>query len=240
MVSKTNELALEKLIEKVLTGTCREKITIDDLSKVKEQSEKYVALDNHGYQVGKTPNFNKQFAIDEQYFWQFLQATQKEELEKLQRSGNDWQRKIIERFDRLIKKYGLLHLLKKGLSVDNAHLKLSYPAPLASSSESVKKNFTQNIFSCTRQVTYSTTNPLEEVDVVLFINGLPFATLELKNPWTGQTARYHGQKQYRNDRDPSQTLLQFGRCLVHMAVDMDDVYMTTKLAGKNTFFLPFN
>ena len=62
----------------------------------------------------------------------------------------------------------------------------------------------------------------------------------MKNPWTGQTARYHGQKQYRNDRDTSQTLLQFGRCLVHMAVDTDEVYMTTKLAGKGTFFLPFN
>jgi type I restriction enzyme R subunit len=89
-------------------------------------------------------------------------------------------------------------------------------------------------------VRYSLTNTLEEIDLVLFINGLPFATLELKNPWTGQTARYHGQKQYREDRDIAQPLLQFGRCLVHMAMDTDEVYMTTKLDGKHTFFLPFN
>ena len=140
----------------------------------------------------------------------------------------------------MVKKHGLCHLLKKGLSVDDAHLSLMYPAPLASSSDNVVQNFEENIFSCTRQLSYSTANTMEEVDVVLFINGLPFATLELKNPWTGQTARYHGQQQYREHRDSSQTLFQFARCLVHMTVDTDEVYMTTKLARKSTVFLPFN
>ena len=154
--------------------------------------------------------------------------------------GDDWQRKILERIDRLLKKYGILQLLKKGLSIDDAHLSLMYPAPLASSSEKVKQGFKANIFSCTRQISYSIDKPSETIDIVLFINGLPFTTLELKNPWTGQTAGYHGQKQYRNDRDNSQPLLQFGRCLVHMPVDTDEVYMATRLAGKDTFFLPFN
>ncbi|MQI22815.1 type I restriction endonuclease subunit R, partial [Escherichia coli] len=135
---------------------------------------------------------------------------------------------------------GILHLLKKGLSVDDAHFNLLYPAPLASSSEKVKQNFADNVFSCTRQVRYSMVNPLQEIDMVLFINGIPLITLELKNAWTGQTARYHGQKQYRDDRDATQPLLTFGRCLVHMAVDTDEVYMTTKLSGSSTFFLPFN
>jgi type I restriction enzyme R subunit len=125
-------------------------------------------------------------------------------------------------------------------SVDDAHFVLMYPAHLASSSDKVKSNFKNNIFSSTRQVHYSLDNPNESIDLVLFINGLAFATLELKNPWTGQTARFHGQKQYRNDRDKTQPLLQFGRCLVHMTVDTDEVYMTTKLNGKATFFLPFN
>ncbi|SEP24283.1 type I restriction enzyme, R subunit [Salinihabitans flavidus] len=75
--------------------------------------------------------------------------------------------------------------------------------------------------------------------MVLFVNGLPIVTLELKNAWTGQTARYHGQKQYR-DRDASQTLMQFGRTLVHMTADTDEVWMATKLAGGATWFLPFN
>jgi len=235
MVSKTNEQALEALIEKCLTGTCLEEQKI-----VAEDKRDLPFSENHGYKLGSPNDFNARYAIDAKYFWTFLENTQSEELEKLQKQGGDWQLKILERFDRMIKKYGLLYLLKKGLSVDDAHLNLMYPAPLASSSDKVKDNFEANIFSSTRQVRYSLANMLQEIDLVLFINGLAFASLELKNPWTGQTARYHGQKQYRNDRDITQPLLQFGRCLVHMAVDTDEVYMTTKLAGKSTFFLSFN
>jgi type I restriction enzyme R subunit len=79
----------------------------------------------------------------------------------------------------------------------------------------------------------------KSVDMVVFLNGLPLATLELKNPWTGQNVN-HAKKQYRDDRDPKETLFQFRRCLVHFAVDPDEVWMTTKLDGKSTYFLPFN
>ena len=240
MVSQTNEQALESAIEQYLTGTC-----LEDIKEIKEDASDYTAnevpfTENHGYQVGYSKDFNAQYAIDEKLFWSFLESTQGKELEKLKNTGADWRRKVIERYDRMAKKYGLLYLLKKGLAVDDAHLSLMYPAPLASSSEQIHNNFKQNIFSSTRQVRYSLENTLEEVDMVLFINGLPFVSMELKNPWTGQTARYHGIKQYKNDRDTRQTLFQFGRCLVHMAVDTDEVYMTTKLAGKATYFLPFN
>ncbi|WAR46016.1 type I restriction endonuclease subunit R [Methylomonas rapida] len=234
MVSKTTEKELEIAIEKQLTGTCLE------AQKGVAEVGDLPFSPNHGYQLGLPQDFNARYAIDSKRFWAFLEHTQHEELEKLQKHGGDWRLKVLERFDKLIKKYGLLHLLKKGLSVDDATLHLMYPAPLVSSSEKVKQNFADNIFSSTRQVRYSLSNTLEEIDLVLFINGLPFATLELKNPWTGQTARYHGQKQYREDRDINQPLLQFGRCLVHMAVDTDEIYMTTKLAGPHTFFLPFN
>lgn len=234
MVSKTNEQALEAAIEKSLTGTCLEELS----AGVQFAEPDYIGA---FYKIGQASDFNSQYALDERYFWAFLEKTQAEELEKLQRNNpTDWQRKLLERYDRLIKKHGVLHLLKKGLSVDDAHFNLLYPAPLASSSEKVKQNFNENIFSCTRQVRYSRANPLQEIDMVLFINGIPLVTLELKNAWTGQTARYHGQKQYRDDRDATQPLLNFGRCLVHMAVDTDEVYMTTKLAGKSTYFLPFN
>jgi type I restriction enzyme, R subunit len=231
MVSQTNEQALEAAIEKCLTGMSSEAL------KAGEQATNQ----GLGFKVGAPSDFNMQYAIDDRFFWEFLENTQEEELEKIKRnSPSDWQRKLLERFDRLIKKHGVLHLLKKGLSVDDAHFHLMYPAPLASSSDKVKQNFEDNIFSCTRQIRYSQANPLQEIDMVLFINGIPLITLELKNAWTGQTARYHGQKQYREDRDISQPLLNFGRCLVHMAVDTDEVYMTTKLAGNSTFFLPFN
>ena len=231
MVSQTNEQALESAIEKSLAGISSEAL------KAGEQATNQGA----GFKIGQPSDFNMQFSIDENIFWQFLQKTKEDELDKIKRNNpNDWQRKLLERFDRLIKKHGILQLLKKGLSLDDAHFNLMYPAPLASSSEAVKQNFESNIFSCTRQLRYSLANPLQEIDMVLFINGIPLITLELKNAWTGQTARYHGQKQYREDRDANQALLSFGRCLVHMAVDTDEVYMTTKLAGKSTFFLPFN
>ncbi len=234
MVSQTNEQALESAIEKALVGSCLEERKNHVQEVVPDYGNKY-------YRPGNPIDFNMQYALDERFFWDFLEQTQEKDLEKIKRNNpNDWQRKIYERFDRLIKKHGILHLLKKGLSVDDAHFNLMYPAPLASSSEKVKQNFADNLFSCTRQLRYSQANPLQEIDMVLFINGIPLITLELKNAWTNQTARYHGQKQYREDRDTNQPLLNFGRCLVHMAVDTDEVYMTTKLAGKATFFLPFN
>ena len=237
MVSQTNEQALEAAIQRTLTGSTVEKITPDGAA---ETPADYI-IENNGFKLGLPTDFDAQYAIDKKFFWQFLNKTQEDELEKIKKNNsNDWERKILERFDRLIKKHGLLHLLKKGLSVEDAHFNLMYPAPLASSSEQVKQNFEENIFSCTRQVRYSLANPLQEIDMVLFVNGIPLITLELKNAWTGQTARFHGQKQYREDRDHQQPLLNFARCLVHMAVDTDEVYMTTKLAGKSTFFLPFN
>ncbi len=236
MVSNTKEQALEAAIEQALTGQCLETLGND----IGEGAAVY-AKPHHGFVLGQACDFDKQYAIDKRLFWQFLETTQAMELAKLQQHHpHDWQRKVLERFDRIIKKQGVLHLLKKGLSVDDAHLTLMYPAPLASSSAVVSQDFAANLFSCTRQVAYSAQNPKQEIDMVLFINGIPLITLELKNHWTGQNAYYHGQKQYREDRDISQPLLHFGRCLVHMAVDTDEVYMTTKLAGKATFFLPFN
>ncbi|NOF59771.1 type I restriction endonuclease subunit R, partial [Vibrio cholerae] len=211
MVSKTNEQALEAAIEKGLAGICKEELAL---------GEAPLNYNNDLYLIGSPSDFDKQYALDTRLFWQFLEDTQASELEKLKRtSPHDWQRKILERFDRMIKRHGVLRLLKKGLDVDDAFLSLMYPAPLASSSEKVKKDFSANLFSVTRQVCYSNANPLEEIDMVLFINGIPLITLELKNPWTGQNAVYHGQKQYRDDRDANQPLLNFARCLVHMAVD---------------------
>ncbi|MCF8004031.1 MAG: type I restriction endonuclease subunit R [Chromatiaceae bacterium] len=230
MVSNTKEVALEQAIQRHLTGQTTEGI-----------AEQPACYDPALFRLGWPSDFDADYALDTRLFWEFLETTQGKELAKLKaRHPNDWQRKILERFDRLIKKNGVLHLLKKGLAVDDAFFTLMYPAQLASSAAQVQKNFAANLFSLTRQVRYSQTNPLEEIDTVLFINGLPLITIELKNPWTGQTARYHGQKQYCTGRDATQPLLQFGRALVHFAVDTDEVFMTTKLAGPATFFLPFN
>lgn len=236
MTSQTNEQALESAIEKTLTGSCLEDLK-DIPGAMAERQELYRG--GNGYYIGLPNDFNPKYAIDEHRFWSFLEETQKEELEKLQKQS-DWKLRILERLDRMIKKYGVLRLLRKGLDVDDAHFTLLYVLPLASSSQTVKERFESNQFSVTRQLRYSVTNLLEEIDMVLFINGLPFATVELKNAWTGQNAKVHGQNQYKFKRDITQPLLNFGRCIVHFAVDTDEVYMTTKLDGPGTFFLPFN
>ncbi|WP_431471854.1 type I restriction endonuclease subunit R [Nonlabens sp. SCSIO 43208] len=239
MHSQTNEQALEAAIEKHLTGINLEEIKAsgESVDSFRESGEIYRT--GKGYFIGQPNNFNAQFALDEQFFWDFLQNTQKEELQKLQKQ-TDWKLKILNRYDRMIKKYGVLHVLKKGLEVDDAHFTLFYESPLASSSQTVKDNFESNRFSVTRQLRYSMDNPREEIDLVLFVNGIPLVTIELKNAWTGQNARVHGQHQYKTQRDNKQPLLHFARCIVHFAVDTDEAYMTTKLNGNATFFLPFN
>ena len=233
MPSQTNELALETAIEKALCG-----ISTEDIKNgmVSEPNEPY---SSNGYRIGNPADFNAKYALDEVRFWDFLETTQKEELEKLKRQS-DWKIKVLDRFDKLVKKYGILRLLRKGLAVDDAHFTLFYVAPLQNSSQSIKDNFENNQFSVTRQLKYSVANPLEEIDMVIFINGIPISTIELKNQWTGQNAKVHGVQQYKYKRDIAQPLLNFGRCIVHFAVDTDEIYMTTKLDGANTFFLPFN
>ena len=226
-VSNTKEIALEQAIERHLTGTTSEERAVKDAS-------------TGPYRIGLPTDFDANLALDKAVFWEFLESTQGKALEKLkQRNPSDWQAKVLGQFDKLVTRKGLLHLLKKGLPVDDARFVLMYPAPLASSAQRVHDNFAANIWSVTRQVHHNLANPNESVDMVLFLNGLPVVTLELKNPWTQQTARYHGQKQYR-ERDPQQTLMQFGRALVHMTADQDEVWMTTRVTGASTFFLPFN
>lgn len=233
MPSQTNELALETAIEKALCG-----ISTEDIKNgmVSESNEPY---NSNGYHIGHPADFNSKYALDEVRFWNFLETTQKEELEKLKRQS-DWKIKVLDRFDKLVKKYGILRLLRKGLAVDDAHFTLFYVAPLQNSSQQIKDNFEKNQFSVTRQLRYSVSNPLEEIDMVIFINGIPISTIELKNQWTGQNAKVHGVNQYKHKRDITQPLLNFGRCIVHFAVDTDEIYMTTKLDGAKTFFLPFN
>lgn len=238
MPSQTNEKALEAAIEKALTGTTSEELQAAiALNTIAEPRAIYGAAGN--YHIGDASQYDAQYAIDTHHFWYFLNATQKDELAKLQRSP-DWKTKILQRYDRIVKKYGLLHILRKGLDVDDAHFTLFYQWPMASSSAAVRENFEKNEFSVTRQVRYNLDNPRESIDLVVFLNGLPIATMELKNAWTGQSAKVHGIRQYMYDRDTRQPLLQFGRTLVHFAVDTDEAYMCTKLEGPKSFFLPFN
>lgn len=212
MVSQTNEAALETRIEN--------------------------ALAKDGYCIGNPADFDREFAIDGKLFWQFLEATQPKELAKLKDRPN-WQRLLLERLNKKIKKDSVLAVLKKGLDIDDAHFDLLYRSPYNDLNPEVVANFAANIFSVTRQVHYSESDTFKSVDMVLFVNGLAIATLELKNPWTGQNV-HNATKQYRTDRDPREPLFEFGRCLVHFAVDPDEAYMCAQLAGNDSNFLPFN
>ena len=237
MTSNTTEQALENLIQKTLTGYSIDELKQEGVSESGENSEGYLA--GKGYYIGFPDHFDMQFAVDQIRLWHFLQTSQPEEFAKLQKTA-DYRQRFLTVLDRKIRKYGILHVLKTGIEVEDSTFSLFFVPPVASSSDEVKRRFRQNQFSLTRQVRYNRNHPLQEIDMVLFLNGLPVATFELKNPWTGQTARVNGIRQYKQDRDPAQPLLQFGRCLVHFAMDTDEVYMTTRLRGKDTFFLPFN
>lgn len=235
MVTNTKESALEACIERHLTGG----VSAMPLpgAALAEDVVPPTKSKGAGYLRGRSTDFNAEFAIDEAKLWQFLESTQAAELAKLHYKA-DWKRQILERLHRKLKKDGILAVLKKGLDVDNAHLALFYRLPYNDLNPEVTAKFESNVFSVTRQLFFSRTDH-KSVDMVVFLNGLPIATLELKNPWTSQNVN-HAKKQYRDDRDPKETLFQFKRCLVHFAVDPDEVWMTTKLDGKGTYFLPFN
>ena len=241
MVSQTTEQALEASIEYALAGISRDELKeqagTGDMVALKASAQ-YRTDTGHGYQLGWSSDYDREFAVDTEKFWGFLQSTQSDQLAKLKDRPN-WQRLVLEMLNKRIKKHGILKVLKNGLSIDDAHFTLLYSAPYNDINPEVARNFERNVFSVTRQLYYAQTETKLSIDMVLFINGLAIATLELKNAWTGQTT-YHAKKQYCNDRDPNEPLLQFGRCLVHFAVDTDEVYMTTRLAGKKTHFLPFN
>ncbi len=159
MRSQTNELALEQSIEKALTGT-----TAEELKGVVSEPTPTYGVKNDFY-VGFNSNFNKEYAIDEKRFWNFLESTQVDELDKLKRDPQ-YKLKIIQRLDRMIKKYGILKLLRKGLDVDDAHFTLMFVAPLASSSQAIKKRFDSNEFSVTRQII---TQKNQKPDMVIFM-----------------------------------------------------------------------
>lgn len=232
--SKTNEQAFEALIEKALVGNTIEERKVADQMNVDAQTPSASQ-----YYWGKPSDFDKKSAIDQRRLWSFLEATQQEELEKY--VGKDLKASLEKQIDSDIKTFGIIQVLRKGVELNNIKVSLFYPKPSAADSELSKKQYASNQFSVTRQQTFSLQNPGLEIDMVLYVNGLPIFTFELKNPWTHQTAKYDGQKQYKSvERNPKEPLLQYGRCLAHFTLDKDEVFFTTKLNLGKTFFMPFN
>lgn len=232
--SKTNEQAFEALIEKALVGSTHEERTASGHNDVEAQSP-----NAQQYYWGLPKDMDKKLAIDLRRLWAFLESTQHEVLKEYK--GKDLKSELPKRISKDIETFGVIKVLREGVDVDNIHLSLFYPKPSAADSETSKLKYAQNQFSLTRQQTFSVANPGLEIDMVLFVNGLPIFTFELKNPWTHQTAKYDGQKQYKStERNPKETLLNFGRCLAHFTMDKDEVFFTTRLNLDKTYFMPFN
>lgn len=134
---------------------------------------------------------------------------------------------------------GTLHILRHGFKFYGKTFRLAYFKAAHGLNYELDRLYRKNQLTVTRQVACHPGSN-ETVDMLLAVNGLPVATIELKNPGTGQTWR-HAVAQYRNDRDPRAPLFQFQkRALVHFAADPDEVHMTTRLAGEKTHFLAFN
>ena len=232
--SKTNEQAFEALIEKALVGSTHEERTASGQNDVESQSP-----NAQQYYWGQPKDMDKKLAIDLRRLWAFLESTQHEVLKEYK--GKDLKSELPKRISKDIENFGVIKVLREGVDVDNIHLSLFYPKPSAADSEASKLKYAQNQFSLTRQQTFSVANPGLEIDMVLFVNGLPVFTFELKNPWTHQSAKYDGQKQYKStERNPKETLLNFGRCLAHFTMDKDEVFFTTRVNLDKTYFMPFN
>jgi type I restriction enzyme R subunit len=196
-------------------------------------------VEQNGYEQGSNDDYNKEYAVDETRLFRFLNDTQPREMAKLGVGNSDqkW-RQLLNRLSREIMKRGIIDVLRNGVKVYPADLIMFYFTPTENNEKS-REMFEKNIFSVTRQLRYSPDATKLALDLCLFINGLPVVTIELKNHFTGQSTAY-AVKQYKEDRDPRDTLFSFKRCMVHFAVDDQTIMFCTKLAGKNSWFLPFN
>lgn len=233
-VSENDERAFEKLIELSLVGSTREEREAEGVTDPEVQIP-----DPDKYYWGVPSDMDKVLALDVRRLWSFLNATQAQTL--VDYKGRDLARSVQNQLSKAIENRGVIDVLRKGLDVDNIHLTLFYPKPSPADSEESHRLYALNQFSITRQQTFSIANPGLELDMALFVNGIPLFTFELKNPWTHQIARKDGKEQYCSpQRNPKEPILQFGRCLAHFTLDKDEIFFTTRLQGKDTYFMPFN
>ncbi len=200
--------------------------------------EEFLTEEN-GYQTRPASAYMKNVCMDPELVLEFIENTQSEKYGRLlEIHGDQINDKVFNRLDKEIRERGTLDVLRNGFSDHGQKIDLAYFKPNSGMNPESQRLYDANIFSVMRQVHYSDQNE-NSIDIVLFLNGLPIFTVELKNQLTGQTVK-NAVQQYRVDRDPKEPLLRFKRCLAHFAVDTDLIYMTTELKGLKTFFLPFN
>lgn len=202
-------------------------------------------VSNHGYVYIKPDemklSFDKKYAFDEKRLLEFIKTSQPYEFEMLRLDTDSGKEKFYKQLDTSIRQNGIVSVLKNGIKCYPSSGTIIFYHALDPKRPSSYDEFKMNIFSVTNQLTYSDKNKGLELDLAIFVNGLPIITMELKSRasstgWTYKDA----EEQYKNDRDPKETLFSFKRCIAHFAVDENFITFATKLDGKNTRFMPFN
>ena len=233
MTTDTTERGLERLICAALAGHPCEPPTA---GTVGEPAAGYGGV---GWSDGNFHDYDREYCVDLVQLSVFLRATQPEVTKSLGLSEEGpTRRRFLARLQGEITKRGTIDVLRHGIRHGAYDLALFYGTPSVGN-EKAKEQFKQNRFTVTRQLRYSRDETLHALDIVLFINGLPVFTFELKNNLTKQTVD-DAVWQYKKDRNPHEKLFEFGRCVAHFAVDENEVRFCTHLQGKASWFLPFN
>ncbi|WP_278906454.1 type I restriction endonuclease subunit R [Faecalitalea cylindroides] len=207
-----------------------------------KQYQRYILdrLKENGYKETKAIHFDRYYAVDRNELFSFLEDTQPEKMENLRKIyKKDTENVIVATIntDETSSRGSRLQTLKKGVDVSNIHLDLMYTKPATSYNKELNALYEKNIFSCSEEVWASDE---ERIDIVIYLNGLAIMTFELKANTAGQSYQ-DAIYQYRMERNPKSRLFRFkAGSLVNFAMDLEQVYMTTKLEGASTFFLPFN
>ncbi len=214
-------------------------MTVDE--RLFEDAIEAYLLDGGGYLKSLPSHFDAVLGLDTAELFAFIGTTQAKEWDNLLgRYGNDAdaaQKGFAKRLASEIDGRGTVDVLRHGVTDLGVTINLAYFKPAHGLTEALTTLYDANRVTVTRQFPYEATSG-KTIDLALLVNGIPTATAELKNPLTNQNIE-HAISQYRTDRDPANVTLS-RRALVHFAVDPDRVAMTTKLAGKQTEFLPFN
>lgn len=196
----------------------------------------------HGYIERSPDDYDRALAMDRELVLRFIRETQADEWAKLEEQYTTAAvAEFFKQLEKALKTRSTLDVLRQGIKlIPGIKLSFCFFKPASGLNPELVRLYEANILSVIRQVRYSLKNE-NAIDGVLFVNGLPVVTMELKNLLTGSNFK-HAEKQYRSDRSPSgEPLLTFKRgALVHFAMDEDNVSMTTRLQNGRTRFLPFN
>ena len=208
--------------------------------RFEQDIESYLLSIEGGYVKGYPQDFDRECALNKKDLFAFIENSQKNEWDRYRKSfPDDYESRFIKRFNEEVAQRGIIDVVRNGITDRGYKFKLAYFQPETNLNPEDRRLYEMNILNETRQLKYSTQNE-NSIDIVLLLNGIPLVALELKNQITGQSSE-NAQKQFMYDRDPRELIFKFNsRIIVYFAVDHYDVKMTTKLAGPNTRYLPFN